>query len=76
MLVPSLLLRRDSVALLDPKGVKVRLATSIARAQPAGITSTVAGLAVPVMNTPMAEMADRHDYPNRPAAARPLVIVK
>jgi hypothetical protein len=74
--IPAILLRRDSLALLDPQGVKVRLAGSVDRAKPTGMVSTVAGLAVPVMTTPIAEMADRHDYPVRPAAARPLGTVK
>ncbi len=74
--IPAILLRRDSLALLDPKGVKVRLAGSVDRAKPAGIVSTVAGLAVPVMTTPIAEIADRHEYPVRPAAARPLGTVR
>ncbi len=74
--VPAILLRRDSVALLDPKGVKVRLAGNVDRAKPTGIVATVAGIAVPVMTTPIAEMADRHEYPARPAATRPLGIVR
>jgi hypothetical protein len=74
--IPAILLRRDSVALLDPKGVKVRMAGSVDRAKPIGMVSSVAGLPVPVMTTPIAEMADRHDYPVRPAAARPLGTVK
>ena len=74
--VPAILLRRDSVALLDPKGVKVRLAAKVDRAKPTGIVAHVAGVPIPVMTTPLGEMADRHDYPVRPAAARPLGIVR
>ncbi len=73
--VPALLLRRDSVALLDPKSVKVRVAAGVDRAKPSGITCTIAGVAVPVMTTPIGEMVDRHDFPNRPTV-RPLAIVK
>jgi hypothetical protein len=74
--VPAILLKHDSVALLDPKGVQVRLAGSVDRAQPTGIVASVAGLAVPVMKTPIKEMINRHDFPVRPAAARPLGIVR
>ncbi len=74
--VPALLLKRDSVALLDPKSVKVRLAAQVNRATPAGLTAHIAGLAVPVMNTPIAAMVDRHDYPNPPGAPAPIATVK
>jgi len=76
VLIPAILLQPDSVALLEPKNVKVRLAASIDRPKPTGMTATVAGLAVPVINTPMVQMADRHDYPTRPAGVRPLATVK
>jgi len=73
--IPALQLRRDSVALLDRNGVKVRLAASVDRAKPAGITCTIAGVTVPVITTPIADMVDRHDFPIRPSV-RPLGIVK
>lgn len=74
--VPEILLRRSSVALLDPKRVMVRVAASVDHAKPTGTTAHVAGLAVPIMTTPTREMSDRHDYPVRPAAARPLGVVR
>jgi len=64
----------DSVALLDPRSVKVRLAGTVDHATPTGATARVAGAAVPIMTTPIREMSDRHDYPVRPAGARPLGI--
>lgn len=74
--IPAVLLKRDSVALLDPKAVQVRLAARVSRAAPAGMTAQVAGLPVPVMNTPIAAMSDRHDFPNPPGARLPIAIVK
>ncbi len=74
--VPALLLKPDSVTLLDPKSVNVRLAARVRRPTPSGLTARVAGLALPVMNTPIASMTDRHDYPNPPNAPRPIAIVK
>jgi hypothetical protein len=74
--VPAILLKPDSVALLDPKSVTVRLAAGVNRPTPTGMTAKVAGLAVPVVNTPIAQMSDRHDYPNPPAGLRPIAIVK
>jgi len=74
--VPSILLKTDSVTLLDPKAVRVRLAATVDRPTATRLTANVAGLAVPVMNTPIREMVDRHDYPNLPAGLRPLATVK
>lgn len=74
--VPALLLRRDSVQLLDPGSVKVRMAAQIGRPAPSGATARVAGLIVPVMNTPVAAMTDRHDFPNPPGTLAPIATVK
>jgi hypothetical protein len=76
VLVPAIVLRKDSVALLEPKGVKVRLAMKIDRATPTGVTAVVAGFPVAVINTPIAQMNDRHDYPNPPNAPTPLATVR
>ena len=74
--VPSVLLKPDGVALLDPQAVKVRMAAKVDKPTPTSLTSTVAGLTVPVMNTPIAQMVDRHDYPVLPAGFRPVATVK
>jgi hypothetical protein len=74
--VPAILLKPDSVALLDPKGVQVRLAAKIDKPAPTRLTAIVAGLTVTVVNTPIAQMSDRHDYPNAPAGLRPIARVK
>ena len=74
--VPSMLLKPDGVALLDPQAVKVRLAARVDKPAPTSLTASVAGLTVPVMNTPIAQMVDRHDYPVLPAGFRPLATVK
>ena len=74
--VPALLLKPNSVGLLDPKSVKVRLAARIDRPNPTGSNASVAGLTVPVMNTPIAQMTDRHDYPNPPNGPAPIATFK
>jgi hypothetical protein len=74
--VPAIMLKRDTVALLDPASVKVRLAANIDKATPSGAFATVAGVRVPVMRTPIKEMIDRLDYPNPPATQAPLAVVK
>lgn len=76
VLVPAILLKRDTVALLDPAGVKVRLAAQIAKAVPTGAFATVGGQRIPIMSTPIAKMIDRMDYPTPPAMQAPLATVK
>jgi hypothetical protein len=73
--VPAMLLRNGDVELLDKASVKVRLAAAVKKASQAGVAS-VAGQTIPVMTTPIADMADRHDYPNPPASNAPLAVVK
>ena len=74
--VPAVLLKPESVTLLDPKGVQVRLAAKVEKPVPTKLSATVAGLTVPVINTPIMQMTDRHDYPNPPAGLRPIATVK
>ena len=74
--VPSMLLKKGAIVLLDPKSVKVRMAAQIAKETPSGKFVTIAGQRFPVINTPIAQMADRHDYPMAPATYQPLAKVK
>jgi hypothetical protein len=74
--VPAMLLKKDSVALLDPNSVKVRMAAHIDKAAKSGQFATVAGERFAVMSTPIAQMTDRHDYPTPPATLQPLATVK
>jgi hypothetical protein len=74
--LPGLLLKPASVALDDPKAVKVRLAGRVDKVHPTGAFATIAGLHVPVTETPIAQMADRHDYPIPPTTMVPIAKVK
>ena len=74
--VPGLILRNGNVAVLDPKAIQVRMAARVAKPAPTGRTAIVAGVTVPVMNTPLAQMSDRHDYPNPPGTLTPLATVR
>jgi hypothetical protein len=76
VIVPALILKRDSVGLADPKGVKVRLAAQIDKPTPTNLKAIVAGLTVPVVNTPIAKMIDRRDYPEPPGTLHPIATVK
>ena len=74
--IPAVLLKPNSVALLQPDGVRVRLAARVSRPTATGAKAIVAGVTVPVINAPIASMVDRHDYPNPPSGPRPIATVK
>ena len=75
--LPALVLRKETVVLTDPAAVKVRLAARVPKPAPAGTFATIGGHRIPVMNTPIAEMTDRHDYPTPPSIGLvPLAKVK
>jgi hypothetical protein len=75
--LPALILRKDTIVLADPAAVKVRIAAHVPKATPAGTFATIGGQRIPIMNTPIAEMTDRHDYPTPPSGGpAPLATVK
>jgi hypothetical protein len=74
--LPGLLLKPNGVTLANPAEVKVRMAARIEKTKPSGAFATVAGLRVPVIDTPLAQMADRHDYPIPPTTLVPIARVK
>jgi hypothetical protein len=75
--LPALVLRKDTVVLTDPAAVKVRLAARVPKATPAGTFAIIGGQRIPIINTPIAEMTDRHDYPTPPNSGLvPLATVK
>jgi len=74
--IPALLLKPNGVTLADPKSVRVRTAARVEKAKPNGQYATIAGVRVPVIETPIAQMADRHDYPTPPTQLVPIAKVK
>jgi hypothetical protein len=75
--LPALIIRKDQVVLADPKAVKVRVAVRVDKAAPSGAFATIGGQRIPIINTPIAEMTDRHDYPTPPnGGTAPLATVK
>ncbi|MBV9496652.1 MAG: hypothetical protein JOZ54_20580 [Acidobacteria bacterium] len=78
VLVPNVMLKADgTTTVLDPKAVKVRIAAKIDKPRPTNLTATIAGVTVPVMEVPIAQMVDRRDYPDTGnTAAAPLATVK
>jgi len=74
--LPGMLLKKDSVAFVEPKNVQVRMAAHVDKPTPTGAFAIVGGLRVPVVDTPYAQMADRHDYPIPPSQLMPIAKVK
>jgi hypothetical protein len=75
VIVPDLILERGGAKVLDPSKIRVRLPAEVDKAAPTGKFATVAGYKVPIINTPIAELTDRREYPN-PGGFRPVAIVK
>lgn len=74
--VPGLVLRPSSVSILDPKAVQVRMAAHVSKPELTAGKATVAGVVIPIINTPYSAMTDRHDYPNPPGTFAPLATVR
>lgn len=74
--IPALLLKRDGVQLTDPASVQVRLAAKIEKPRPTALAAVVAGQTFKVVETPIAQMNDRRDFPNPPEAFAPVAKVK
>lgn len=73
--IPDVVLKPGGATVLDPSKIQVRLPASVDQARPTGKYAIVAGYRVPVVETPLAKMVDRRDYPN-PGGFRPVAVVK
>jgi hypothetical protein len=77
VLLPGVVLKKSGVAQVeDPKAIKVRMAANIAAPKPAGKTITINGQPAPVIDTPIAKMVDRRDFPNPPGYVSPIATVR
>lgn len=75
--LPGLILKDNAVGFADPSAVKVRLAAKVAKVTPTGAFAVIAGQRVPIVNAPIAQMTDRHEYPTAPSSGpAPLATVK
>jgi len=74
--VPGIVLKPNGTGFVDPAAVKVRMAARVDKPRPSGMTATIAGMRVPVIDTPIAQMADRHDYPIPPTTLVPIAKVR
>ncbi len=73
--IPDVILEPNGAKVFDPKKILIRLPADVDQAAPNGKTATVGGYVVPIINTPLAQMTDRREYPN-PGGFRPLATVK
>jgi hypothetical protein len=73
--IPDAILEPNGATVLDPKKILVRLPGDVKTARNTGKTAKVAGYVVPIIETPIAQMVDRRDYPN-PGGFRPVATVR
>jgi len=77
VVIPGILLTPNGVQLSQPDAVKVRMAARVAKPIATAQKAVIAGHPVPIVNTPIAEMVDRRDWPTPPRmAVAPLATVK
>ena len=73
--LPDVVLEPGGATFLDPSRLMVRLPASVSKPTPTGRHATINGHKVPIVETPVAQMVDRRDYPN-PGGFRPVAVVK
>ena len=73
--IPAVVLKPNGASVVDPREIKVRVASKLDKPVATGKTAIVAGLTVPIVNVPINAMVDRHDYP-RPKGFQPVATFK
>jgi hypothetical protein len=75
--VPSLILAKNSVKFGDLAAVQVRMAAQIDKPHPTGKFAVVAGQKIAIMEAPLAQLTERHEFPTPPGGGQaPLATVK
>ena len=69
-------LKPGGVDLLDVPNAKIRMAAKIEQPHATGKTALVAGVALPIVDTPMRLMTDRLDFPTPPSNSAPVATVR
>lgn len=69
--IPNVILENGGAKVLDPKAILVRVPSKVDKPRATGKMATVAGHAVPIMEVPLQQLADRREYPN-PGGFRPV----
>ena len=74
--IPDLILENGGAKVLDPSKILIRVPNGdLTKPRRTGKNAMVAGYSVPIIETPLAQLADRRDYPN-PGGFRPVATVK
>ena len=73
--LPNVVLEPGGASFADPTKLVVRLPAEVDKARPTGRFATINGQKVPIVETPIAQMVDRREYPN-PGGFRPVATVK
>ena len=73
--IPDVILEKGGAKVLDPKAILVRVPGDVDKPRATGKTAIVAGYTVPIIETPLAQFADRREYPN-PGGFRPVATFK
>jgi len=77
VLIPGVIVKPGGgIAIADPKAIEVRSAAKIDKPRTTSLKVTVAGNQVPVIETPLAQMITRRDWPVPPGGNRPVVRMK
>ncbi|HUP63061.1 MAG TPA: hypothetical protein VNA69_21900 [Thermoanaerobaculia bacterium] len=73
--IPDVVLENGGAKVLDPKKILIRVPADVSKPAPTGKTATVAGHTVPIIATPLGQLADRREYPS-PGGFRPVATFK
>jgi hypothetical protein len=77
VLIPGVIVKPDgTISVADPKAIEVRTAAKIDKPHVTNQKVTVAGIQVPVIETPLAQMIGRRDWPQPPGDFKPTVTMK
>lgn len=77
VLIPGVIVKPGGgIAIADPKAIEVRTAAKIDKPRTTSLKVTVAGNPVPVIETPLAQMITRRDWPVPPGGNKPVVTMK
>jgi hypothetical protein len=69
--IPGMILTKTGVQFSDPAAVQVRLAARITQPHPTGKNALIAGKSVPIVEVPLAQLTDRHEFPVPPVGTAP-----
>jgi len=77
VLIPGIIVKKDGgIGVIDPKAIEVRTAAKIDKARVTSTKVSVAGIEMPVIETPIAQMVGRRDWPEPPGFYKPMIQMK